>query len=472
MNSKNKKIKDNKDNNKNNDSKSKTKSKSKGKKNNKKLVIDKQKIFCFVSLVFILVCIFWYGVRFVYFYLDSKKTTEIEKQTLASIIIDKNYDTDNFKKVNNDYYFYGDAKNNYVTYSNMVFRIVKIDKDNKMTLVSDKPVTSLAYGVDKNFKDNYLIKWLNESDEINTGILEKNLNNKNNYLLKTESCIDDVSSMKNIGCKKVNDDYYLSLLSIIDYVNTGAEDSFINNGYYTYLANKNDDGVWYINDKGKLNTSDGEDIYGVKTTITINSNVSLISGDGTENSPYVIEDKSGYFGSYVKLGDDTWRVYEDGDTLKLVLNNYLEIDGEKFKYIYSYRNYYHNDTIYGSLAYYLNNSYLNSLSYKDLIVTNNYSNNYYSEDNAFDYSDVINETVDTKVTVLSIGNPTLNNDLEDYFTSTGTGANDDDIYVINKNATVDEVDSGKKAYVVPCISIMKENLKAGSGTSDDPYRME
>lgn len=448
--------------------------KNKDDKNKKKVkrVINKQKIFCFVSLIFILVCILWYGGRFVYFYLDSKKTIENKEQILATMIIDKNFDTDNFKKINSDYYFYGDAKTNYVTYSNMLFRIVKINKNNEITLVSDSPITSLAYGLDKSFSDNYAMSWLNESHQDNTGILEKNLNNKENYLVKTNTCVDKISDIKNISCKKNDDNYYLSMLSLVDYVNTGAEASFINNGYYTYFANDNGEEVWYVNDSGKLNTSAGDDIYGIKTVITIKSSVSLVSGDGTETSPYVIEDKTGYFGSYVKLGEDTWRVYEDGDVLKLVLDDYLKINGENLEHIYSYNNYYHNDTKYGSLAYYLNNSYLNSLSYKDLLVTNYYSNNYYGEDNGFDYSAVIGKTVDTKVAVLSIGNPIFNSTLGDYFTSTGTGENDGTIYTIKKDATALEVYSDDDAYIVPCISIKKESLKVGSGTSSDPYRSE
>lgn len=445
------------------------------KKNKKaKRVINKQKIFSFISFIFLLICCLWYGGRAIYFYLDSRKIFENEDKLLAQTIIDKNYDKDNFKKINGDYYFYNDAKNNYLTYSNLTFRIIKINKDNEITLISDTPITSLAYGENKTIKNSYITKWLNESTDTNTGILEKNLNNKENYLMQTKTCSDNVSSVKNVTCKKTYDENYLSLLSVADYINTGSVDSFINNGYYSYLANNNSNKeIWYINDEGKLDTSDGTDIYGVKFTITIKPTVSLISGEGTETSPYIIEDNNSYFASYVTLGTDTWRIYEDNDTtIKLVLNDYIKINNENLEYVYSNDNYFHNDTKYGSLAYYLNHKYLNSLTYKDLIIDNEYVNNYYGEDNNFNYQTTLNKTIDTKVTVLSIGNPILNNTLDNYFTSTGTGKSNSSIYIINKNTTIEEIDVDEEAYVVPCISIMKENLKAGSGLISDPYRTE
>jgi hypothetical protein len=443
----------------------------KNKKSKKK--INKQKVFCFISFIFILICCLWYGGRAIYFYLNSRKTVENKDKLLAQTIIDKNYNTDNFKKINSDYYFYKDAKNNYLTYSNLTWRIVKISKDNEITLISDNPLTILSYGKNKTLKNSYITKWLNESNDTNTGILEKNLSNKTNYLMKTKTCSDNIKNIKNITCKKTNNNNYLSLLSVADYINTGAKNSFINNGYYTYLANNKGKKVWYINDEGTIDTSDGTDIYGVKVTITIKPTVSLISGKGTEKSPYIIEEKNNYFASYVNLDDDIWRVYdEDEKYIKLSLNDYLKINDEKLEYIYSNDDYFHNDTIYGSLAYYLNHLYLNSLTYNNLIINNEYSNNYYGEDNNYNWITTIKKTVDTKVATLSIGNPILNSNLDNYFTSTGTGKNDLSVYIIKKDATTETVDVDEEYYVIPCITILKENLKTGSGTINDPYRTE
>ena len=314
---------------------------------------------------------------------------------------------------------------------------------------------------------------MNIDDDKYTGILENNLNNTKSYLTKTETCIDNINNIKKITCKKTNKNNYLSLLSVTDYINTGAENSFINNEKYTYLANNKNKKIWFIDEDGKLNTGSGEDIYGVKPVITLKNKIKLISGDGSSNNPYIIEKEKTKFGSFVKLDEDIWRVYEeDEEYLKLSLNDYIKVNDENLEYSYSNDNYYHNDTTYGSLAYYLNHKYLYSLSYNDLIENSKYHNSYYGEDNNYDFSSVMNTTVDTKVALLSIGDPILNNTLDNYFLLAGPGKESEEVYIASKNSTLNTAYATDEAYIVPTITIKKENLQKGSGTLNDPYRTE
>ena len=77
------------------------------KKNKKaKRVINKQKIFSFISFIFLLICCLWYGGRAIYFYLDSRKTFENEDKLLAQTIIDKNYEVLSVSQ----FTLYGDTK--------------------------------------------------------------------------------------------------------------------------------------------------------------------------------------------------------------------------------------------------------------------------------------------------------------------------------------------------------------------------
>ena len=440
-------------------------------KNKRKL--NKQKIFSFISFIFIMVCIFWYGGRAIYFYLDSKKTLKKENATLARNIITTNINSNNFKKINSSYYFQKNTNNNYLLYSNILWRIIKITKDNNIVLIADDSITNLAYGKNKKYNNSYLIKWMNIDDDKYTGILENNLNNTKSYLTKTETCIDNINNIKKITCKKTNKNNYLSLLSVTDYINTGAENSFINNEKYTYLANNKNKKIWFIDEDGKLNTSNGEDIYGVKPVISLKNKIKLISGDGSSNNPYIVEKEKTKFGSFVKLDEDIWRVYEEDENyLKLSLNDYIKVNDENLEYSYSNDNYYHNDTTYGSLAYYLNHKYLYSLSYNDLIENSKYHNSYYGEDNNYDFSSVMNTSVDTKVALLSIGDPILNNTLDNYFLLAGPGKESEEVYIASKNSTLNTAYATDEAYIVPTITIKKENLQKGSGTLNDPYRTE
>ena len=447
--------------------------KRKNRRNNKKRKLNKQKIFSFISFIFITVCIFWYGGRAIYFYLDSKKTLEKENTTLARNLINNNINSNNFKKINSTFYFQKDANNNYLMYSNILWRIIKITKDNTIVLIANDSITNLAFGNNKKYKNSYLLKWMNTDEDKYTGILENNLNNPNTYLTKTETCTDNISNIKKITCNKINKNNYLSLLSITDYINTGAEKSFINNGKYTYLSNNKNKKVWYIDEEGKLNSNNGEEIYGVKPIITLKKKTTTISGDGTEKNPYIIEKETSKFGSYVKLDEDIWRVYNEDDTyIKLSLNDYIKVNDENLEYKYSNTNFYHNDTTYGSLAYYLNHTYLYGLSYNDLIINSKYSNSYYGEDNNYDYSSILNTTIDTKVGLLSIADPIINNNLDNYFILAGPGKESEEVYIVSKNSTVDSTYATDEANIVPTITIKKDILEKGSGTINDPYRTE
>ena len=435
----------------------------------KKRKVNFQKIFCFISFVFLLTCVLWYGGRTIYFYLQSEKDGESSVVTLIDSINKKKL-TEN----NNDYYFYGNKVNNYLKYSNLTWRIIKITSNDELVLVLDSPIVNLAYGSDLLYDESYINMWLNNiSNKENTGILENKLSNVN--LINTITCNDKVDNIEKYSCKDTNDKYKIGIPSLTDYINTGATDSFMNNGYYTYLSNVNSDSeIWYITDKGKLNSSDGTDIFGIKPVITLPSNTPLISGDGSNKSPYIIEKDSSYFAAYVKLGNDIWRIYDvEDDAVNLILNNYiLDSNKEEFTYKYSESNYYHNDTKSNTLAYYLNNTYLDNLSYKDKIDTGYYANYYYGYSNDYDYAEILKNKVDTKVSVPSLTDVILNNDLSGYFTNTGTGKSANKVYIINNNGTVTDVSTSSQNKIVPCISINKNLLKKGSGSIDDPYEME
>lgn len=427
----------------------------------KKRKINIQKLFCFISFIFLATCVLWYGGRVIYFYLDNKKVEIEEKNTLAKEIITNNKES--LKNINKEYYFTTNVENNYITYSNILWRIIKVTEDKEIVLTSDTPLTNLSYGGSQEYKDSDIQKWLNN-------ILENNLNKKETYLSKTKTCIDSIDSIEKSTCKETLEDNYVGLLSLTDYINTAASESFINNGKYTYLSNKNSNNeVWYLNDEGKVTTTDTDEIYGIKPVITLSKEVELISGNGTKENPYTIENETGLFGSYVKLDNDIWRIYQvNDDQIKLVLNDYLKDDDTPVTYQYSANNYYHNDTKTKTLAYYLNHDYLNSLSYKDIIDNDNWSNYYYEQD----YEQVLNNKIETKVSILSIGDIILNNELDNYVTNTGTSKTSSKIYSINNNGTLTEKNVTTKSKIVPCISIKKDLLTKGSGTINDPYETE
>lgn len=436
--------------------------------------ISFQKIFCFISFLFILSCCIFYGTRFIKLYLEEKKIEVIEKNTLVKVIREKNQESKTFKKINDKEYFINKANNNYILYSNILWRIIKINDDNSITAISDSSLTSLAYGEYLDFSNSYVSKWLNKTEDEYSGILENSLNKVDTYLQKTTTCLDIIDELNNQECINTNKDNYISLLSTSDYVNIGNKESYVINNEYFYLNNSNSEKeIWYVDDEGKITTNKGTDIIGIKPVITIKSNIDYLSGNGTKEDPYKIEKENGLFGSYVKLDNQIWRIYQVNDNdIRLVLNDYLKVNDTELKYIYSNLNSYHNDTKYGSIAYYLNNTFLNTLTYKDKIKEATWTNGYYGINSEYDYSKALDKTIESKIALLSIGDIRLNNELNNYFTLTSSKEKGTMVYTINSNQKLYTKNIQTKVNVVPTISLDKELLTKGNGTINSPYEME
>ena len=442
----------------------------KEKKNKVKRKIDKQAVFNVISFGFILGCFVFYGGRFIKLYKENNKEVEVVQNTLSQGIKNDNFSEEYFNNVFGEYYFVNDVDNNYVKYSNILWRILKINSDNELVLVSDKPLTSLAFNPNsEDYLSSDINKWMNTNDEVeNTGILEGQLNNKAKYLVKNKVCIDEVNEIKNTKCSNYNSDNYINLLSINDYINSGADKSYINNDTNFYLANLNKDKeVWYVNDSKKLATSDKEDLLGIKVVITINSSVEKVSGDGSINNPYVFEQEKGLFGSYVKINEDIWQIYDvKEDSVNLVLNNYLMVNGKEVLNSYSQVDYRYNPKSTNSLANYLNNKYLTSLPYQGIININSWKNSNYDLDNEDNYKNMFSNVVNSKVGLLSIGDVIVNHDLTGYSLMSGRYSL---IYNYHNNGTLKSMNITTKNHVVPTININKSLINEGEGTIESPY---
>ena len=432
--------------------------------------IKKKKIFCFISFLFILSCCIFYGTRFIKLYLANEEEKKIEQNSLVKVIKNNNQENDNFKEINNILYFIDKADNNYLQYSNILWRIIKINEDNSITAISDHSLASLAFGKETTFLESNINKWMNASDLEYSGILENQLNKVSTYLQKNTTCKDVIDTVNNAPCEEADNSNYFSLLSTIDFTNIGNKTSYVINEENFYLSSTNSENlIWTITDEGKLTLSEGNEYIGIRPTITVAANIDYVDGDGTKDNPYKIEKENSLYGSYVKLGNDIWRVYEIKDEyLRLVLDKY--IDG--VTYSYSSRSSYHDDTVWGSLAYYLNHDFLNSLPYKDLIKERYWPNGYYNKEGNYDYANSLKTEVNTKVALLSIGNIFLNPELENFFTMTSPSKNGTVLYTTQLNKKLYTKSIQTKTKVVPAITIDKDILTKGSGTASSPYETE
>lgn len=430
-----------------------------------------QKIFNIVSIAFLSICALVYGTRFLTLYIKSAMKASNEANTLGSKLKKENKDI--LKKIDNDRYFYGDVNTNYVSYSGILWRAIKIEEDNTVVLVSDDAIAVLAPGANNDYSTSIITKWMNTDETENSGILEKNMNNYKEYIKIGKTCNDKITSVSNNKCKEVNEKYYFNLLTAADFVNTGADKSFINNGQRFYLSDKSDDDLfWYVNDDGKVGKNKGTDVYGVKVVISLKEKAPLVGGKGTKEDPYTFDSTKNTFGAYVKLDKDNYRVIGYDDTkLKLVYDGYIkDKNGKEVTYKFSPKSAYFDDTVSGSAAYYMNTTFLNSLSYKNIIVEAEYPWGYYGSNNNYDYTESYKKTLKTKVGFVSVGDIILNHDLSEYFILNTSSTKNTFIYTFEENNGLFSKSINSTAKLVPVITIDKTTL-IGTGSKEDPYRL-
>ncbi len=369
----------------------------------------------------------------------------------------------------------GEVKDNYISYSGFMYRILGIDTKNNIVAVSEDVVTLMYAGLENGYSKSYVNKWLNSSDVEHSGKYESSLFNSD-LLDYTLSCDDKIENPENITCEDINSDNKISLLSLNDYKNAGGKSSFINNNdSYSLVSLDKDGNVYYITPEGDISVNKNMNaVFGVRPVITINHETELLSGKGTKEKPYIIEKHDmkelgdAYIGSYVKVDNYTFKVVERGEEItKLASTEVLQ--GEEGPLVTTFgksTNKYNKDK--KTLGYYLNNDYLNTFESKDLLLDKEwYVGNL--ELGALDYTNIYKETTKAKVGLLGLSDFYVN-ELKDTFTLTRGIESTDVISVVTKNGTVFN-DSISSEHNVRSAIQMSSKLKivSGDGSSKNPF---
>ena len=397
-----------------------------------------QLVFCIVSAIFLLSCVGIYGYRFIKYYGLYHPKAENGKSIVLlanDIIGNTEYatgDEDGLFNQGGNYYYKGDVKNNYIKYNNMLWRIVRINENRSIDIILDDYISVLPWDSKvKPFAESDIYDYLNK-DFLNT--LDKS------KLTAISFCDDKTDNTKG-ECKNTNSNSYVKLLDVANFLNSiNKEKSYlVSNDEIFWLSNYGDEKVF--NTTGAVvGQSDANNFYEIRPMIRLNNTTASSKGDGTINNPYVVdkEDKL-TVGSKVVLGNDNWIVYDNSDTVKLmsekVLEKQLDFDKEKLTYKDS------------SLMEYLNGTYLDSLSYKNMIVDNTWYIGKYKDS----IKDIKNDTVKAKVGIPNILDIKFNSEVKGYFTST---INEDHIYVYENPLRSSRITTYRS--IRPCITISKD----------------
>ena len=401
-------------------------------------------IFNILSILFITSLFIIYGYRLVHYYrLEHKVYVDAETKLIDVLMDNKGIDgaDEGLQKSDNGYIYGSKTKNNYFYYVGRMWRIVSIDEENNIKLITDDIETILGVN-DTNYENSDINNWLNVTDVANSGIFEKSLKDESSKLVNKISLLD----MK---------DYEL-----LD------EHNYLNNEYPYLITNEGK--LSYVDSKGVHDDTNG--VYGIRPVITISGNLIYSNGNGNSYNPYTVSSDEAtkvsdlYVGNYVKYNDYLWKVigYND-NSVRLVMDGTIDVT-DKF----SSDNKYNPNVGIGS---YLNKSFLEGLENNDYIVSSNFKTGNYIA-TAYNYLDTYTSSVDAKVGMLSIGDFYIN-EYENVYTTTAYGRTKNTIYVINNGKKFyADLYTSTKYKVRPVISIDSTlNITSGKGSKEFAYEI-
>ena len=459
-------------------------------KNNKKMrkkhyLGVKEFLFNFISLVFMIGVGLYFGYRSLYYYSKLNKKDKAEAQTLNGMILQHTHvvggEENGLHHDSLGYYYKGNVDNNYVKFSNRIFRIIRIYEDNSVQLISDDYVGVFPWGEDYEYSTSNVYHWLDKTGEEHSGVYYNTIPKIENYLNKMNYQLDKMIGDK-MTPSDINYEGYVTLLRPSDYILAGGKNSYLNNGKFFFLLGLSEDNDnLYVDPDGNIQTCFSTEGYGIRPVVTLKSNTIIGGGNGTSSDPYIIYQggDTNYITSYVKLGDELWRVfYQDDKNLQLSLNGYGLINGEEARKEYYYKvnayltiqytSLFDVTDIY-SIGHYLNNNYYNSLSYKDKLIDFPIYTGEVSDDKGHYFRNIYTQSVNAKIGLLNVFDYMVNTTLEDYYRVNTTSEYGTLEYNSTKDGRLYETDVSEVKHFVPVVSIPINKIASGTGSINDPY---
>ena len=393
-----------------------------------------------VSAIFLSSCVFYYGGRFIYYYSVSKGKIVQTTSNLNEILtqpVNLVVEGDGLQVDGKKYVYRGEPSDNYVYYSGMMWRIMGIDEEGNIKMITNETISVVPWGYESNDYETSMVRWyLNpEEGNENTGIMYSVLEEPETYLVPTKMCADKiVEPTEVLGCEITVEDY-VGLMNVNEYFFANGVDSYLNIGtqQWTLTAKADDNTIFYIHTLGGIgnNTESTTDkySYGVRAVVTLKANTQITGGNGLEVNPYritpLLDNEKTYalnemqVGNYFSYENSIWRIvgFEDGKTKAIMMDVIRDENGMPIEKTYSNKYAYYS-LKKGSLGHYLNNEYIEGFEHPEYLTTGTFYIGVYNFDTAYAIEDVKAKTVEAKVGVPQIYDLYTTNTIEgDEYTS-------------------------------------------------------
>ena len=285
-------------------------------------------------------------------------------------------------------YYVGNVDNNYIYFNNMLFRIVRVNDDNSVLIVSNDALANVDYTNDGRFENSALDKWLNDYFY---NLLEPSYQG----LIKSSSWCDDVISSDNITtteCSRKTDKRRIGILSLQDYnFSYDGMRSYLDKSNFCWYANLAEDNkAWAITSTdiypNTINASESTNLLNVVPALNLKASTAVLEGDGTYSNPYVVVKKDiarrsselnkRQVGEYVSYSGYLFRISNvlDDGTTEVIMDSVLKSNNQQIniKYTNLEKQKVYNPNQEGNIAYKIKNDMTRYID-TDLFVSKNIS---------------------------------------------------------------------------------------------------
>ena len=362
-------------------------------------------------------------------------------------------------------YYVGNVDNNYIYFNNMLFRIVRVNDDNSVLIVSNDALANVDYTNDGRFTDSALDKWLNDYFY---NLLEPGYQD----LIKSSSWCDDVISSDNITtteCSRQTDKRKVGILSLQDYnLSYDGVSSYLDKSNFSWYANLAEDNkAWAITSTDSypntIYSSESTNLLNVVPALNLKASTTILEGDGTYTDPYVVVKRDAarrsselnkrQVGEYVSYSGYLFRISNilDDGTTEVIMDSVLKSNNQQVDIGYTNGNKQkvYNPNQEGNIGYKIKNDmtrYINT----DLFVSKNISVPIYNKNITYQGKK------DTKEYKLLITIPST----FDIFSARSSTANDSG-YWLRDSSKQDNTKAVVRSLGTLTYSNASDNLQAG-----------
>ena len=391
--------------------------------------------------------------------------------------------------------------NNYIWYSGFLWRIMGINADGTVRMITEDNVTVIPWGASdtaENWDGSHAKDWLNN-------YFYPRLKG-NNIIKETTWCSETTTSRSSARTTCSNNlstaPAKVGLITLDEYNLAGERNSYLNikQSQWT-MTPYSSSYAWYVNNNGYAFNNSVSSARALRAVINVNSDVTITGGNGTlgdswssETGPYILNEdktveitgklnKKATSGEYVLFAGKKYRVVDkdsNGNT-KLILDSYYREDGNMFKMKYNgtSTNVFSTTTGIGQK---LNGDVLNWLVQESDTTNRNklvsdytwYQNNFASGNS---YTVSLNEenptrSIQATVGLIRVGEMLSNRDNSRIAYWTMTPDSSSEAWFVDYNGYAYSTFVSSDCYLRPVVVVNSDvTITGGNGTWSSPYEI-